>query len=55
MGIVTEWKQFKEANLTEIKAGLKEAVVFDGRNIYNHREMKGAGFYYESIGRTIPN
>jgi UDPglucose 6-dehydrogenase len=55
LGIVTEWKQFKEANLTEIKAGLKEAVVFDGRNIYNHREMKGAGFYYESIGRTIPN
>lgn len=51
LGIVTEWKQFKEANLDEIKAGLKEAVLFDGRNIYNPHEMKEAGFYYESIGR----
>ncbi len=45
LGIVTEWKQFKEANLGEIKATLKEAVIFDGRNIYELEQMAKFGFY----------
>jgi UDPglucose 6-dehydrogenase len=32
-------------------------VVFDGRNLYDLDQMKGLGFYYNSIGRktVIPN
>ena len=26
-------------------------VIFDGRNLYDLKEMKDLGFYYESIGR----
>lgn len=51
LGIITEWKQFKEADIEDIKAILKTAIVFDGRNIYDHQTMKDAGFYYESVGR----
>lgn len=49
--IFTEWNEFKQADLTEIKARLAQPVIFDGRNIYEPKEMKRAGFKYFSIGR----
>ena len=51
LGIVTEWKVFKKADLKKVKKLLKEAVIFDGRNLYNLNSLKSLGFYYESIGR----
>ena len=30
---------------------LKEAKIFDGRNLFGLDEMRERGFYYESIGR----
>src|SRR5690606_15584647 len=32
--VVTEWKQFRSADLAQVRAKLGDAVVFDGRNIY---------------------
>jgi UDPglucose 6-dehydrogenase len=30
---------------------MRAPVVFDGRNIYDPRQMKAEGFTYHSIGR----
>jgi UDPglucose 6-dehydrogenase len=31
---------------------LKDKVIFDGRNLYEPKDIKELGFYYNSIGRT---
>ena len=51
LGIVTEWKQFKKADLEKVKTLLKQPVIFDGRNIFDVEKLKEKGVYYESIGR----
>lgn len=50
--IVTEWNVFRSPDFKKIKQLLKEAVIFDGRNVYSPEVMQEQGFYYESIGRT---
>lgn len=49
--ILTEWNEFKQVDLTKVKAAMKTPRIFDGRNVYNPVEMKEAGFTYESVGR----
>lgn len=49
--IVTEWKQFKQADLLKIKSLLKSPNVVDGRNIFKVDEMNKMGFNYISVGR----
>lgn len=54
--IVTEWGAFRNPDFSKIKSSLKSPTIFDGRNLYDLEEMKGKGFYYESIGRkTVLN
>lgn len=53
--IVTEWPEFRSPNFDKIKDGLKNKVIFDGRNIYEKEELKSLGFHYECIGREIIN
>lgn len=50
--IATEWGAFRNPDFDAIKTRLKEAKVFDGRNLFDLDEMKGMGIYYESIGRA---
>jgi len=49
--ICTEWSIFRTPDLERLKKGLKNAVIFDGRNLYNTSEMAREGFTYISIGR----
>jgi UDPglucose 6-dehydrogenase len=49
--IATEWQEFKDADVQKIAQNLKEPLVFDGRNIYQPKDMQAAGFTYHSIGR----
>ena len=51
MLLVTEWREFKQLNLEKIKNGMKQAVIFDGRNIYDPSRKEKMGFEYYSIGR----
>jgi UDPglucose 6-dehydrogenase len=37
--------------LTLIKATLKSPVIFDGRNLYEPKLVRGMGFEYLAIGR----
>jgi UDPglucose 6-dehydrogenase len=49
--VVTEWKQFRSPDFTRIRQALGDAVVFDGRNLYDPREIEAAGLAYYGIGR----
>lgn len=49
--IVTEWKEFRNPNFDVIKNSLKTPAIFDGRNLYNVRQMKDRGIEYFAIGR----
>lgn len=49
--VVTEWKVFRNTDLTELKLVLKTPVVFDGRNIFDPKTVRDAGFTYMSVGR----
>ena len=49
--IVTEWKEFRSPDFAAIKSGLKQAVIFDGRNLYDPAHLLAAGIEYHDIGR----
>ena len=49
--IVTEWKEFRSPDLEKMKGLMRQAVIFDGRNILDPREARDAGFEYSGIGR----
>ena len=49
--ICTEWHAFRNPNFDNLKTALKSNVIFDGRNIYNPKDMTALGFDYYSIGR----
>ncbi|MYM24639.1 nucleotide sugar dehydrogenase [Duganella sp. FT135W] len=51
--IVTEWKAFRSPDFDQIKAALKQAVIFDGRNLFEPAVMAEAAFEYHGIGRSI--
>lgn len=48
--LVTEWKEFRMPDLAVMKKHLKNHVIFDGRNIFDAKEMIAAGFEYFGIG-----
>lgn len=49
--VVTEWKQFRSPEFAHLRDTLKDAVVFDGRNLYDPQEIEAAGLAYYGIGR----
>ena len=51
MLLITEWRQFRYPDFKRIKAELKEAVIFDGRNQYEPKALREMGFTYYGIGR----
>lgn len=50
--IVTEWNEFRNLELLQIKKILKKPYFFDLRNIYEPEKMKKLGFKYFSVGRS---
>jgi UDPglucose 6-dehydrogenase len=51
--ICTEWGIFRNPDFNQIKLLLKDAVIFDGRNLFEMDEMSDKGFFYASIGRNL--
>ncbi len=49
--VLTEWGVFKNLDLAVIKENLTEPIIFDGKNIYDSKEMKRLGFEYYSVGK----
>ncbi len=50
--VITEWQEFKDVNLKELKNVVKTPIIIDGRNIFNPEDMKKYGFEYYPIGRS---
>ncbi len=48
--IVTEWPEFRSPDFDEIGSRLKSKLIFDGRNIFDNKDMNNIGFDYYCIG-----
>ena len=51
LAIVTEWKAFRSPDFARIKTALNDAVIFDGRNLYDPAVVSAAGLEYHALGR----
>ncbi len=49
--VVTDWNEFKQLDLVRIRDSMKQAVILDGRNIYDPEAMRTHGFKYLGLGR----
>lgn len=49
--ICTEWQQFRAPDFELIQRTLKQAVIIDGRNLYDPARLHQRGFTYYAIGR----
>jgi UDPglucose 6-dehydrogenase len=50
--VFTDWQEFRTPNFDMIKSKLQNAVIFDGRNLYDPEHLKKQGFEYYCIGRN---
>ena len=53
MILVTEWKQFRQPDFSEMKRLMKNAIIYDGRNQYDPEYLADLGFEYFGIGRGL--
>ncbi|OLS40366.1 UDP-glucose/GDP-mannose dehydrogenase family protein [Bacillus sp. MRMR6] len=50
--IVTEWKEFKEINLSEMLNKMNLPIIFDGRNCYTEKDISAVGTVeYYPVGK----
>ena len=49
--IITEWQEFRSPDFDRVKKTLTEAVIFDGRNLYEPALLQTMGIRYYAIGR----
>jgi UDPglucose 6-dehydrogenase len=49
--IATEWSEFRTPDFEMIGERLKNKTIFDGRNLFEVKQMTTLGYHYESIGR----
>ena len=51
--ICTEWQNFRAPDFDLIKSKLSNAVIFDGRNLFEPNRINKKGIKYYSIGRGL--
>ncbi|MBK1789635.1 UDP-glucose dehydrogenase family protein [Persicirhabdus sediminis] len=49
--IATEWPQFANVDIAELKKRMRSHLIFDGRNLLDPETVKAQGVEYYSIGR----
>jgi len=49
--IATEWPEFKKLDLEHARKVMTHPIMFDGRNLFDPKEMERLGFIYKSVGR----
>lgn len=49
--VLTEWRQFAEADLAKLNRRLRFPIILDGRNLFDPCRMQDLGFTYISVGR----
>jgi len=53
MALMTEWNEFRNLNLAEMKSAMNQPKILDARNLLSPKMAKKAGFEYESVGRNV--
>ena len=51
--IVTEWDAFRALDHDRIRAGLRQPVMIDLRNIYEPQQMRALGYRYVAVGDGV--
>ena len=51
--IATEWNEFKQVDLDQIRQLMRTPFIVDGRNIYDPQTVRQKGFIYVGIGRGL--
>ncbi|MFT4522703.1 MAG: UDPglucose 6-dehydrogenase [Bacteroidia bacterium] len=49
--IATEWSEFRNPNFARVTEGLRNKLIFDGRNVFSLEKMEEMGYTYCSVGR----
>lgn len=49
--LITEWKEFRLPSWPVIKKTMADFAIFDGRNIYEKKDIEEQGFTYYCIGK----
>lgn len=49
--VLTEWGEFRQLDLQKIKNLMRNAIILDGRNIYDPKKAREMGFIYRGVGR----
>jgi len=47
----TEWAEFQDVDLVQLRNVMKNQIIFDGRNLLDKNKLLNLGFKYYSIGR----
>ncbi|RKQ91267.1 UDP-glucose dehydrogenase [Solirubrobacter pauli] len=50
--LVTEWPEFAELDLVEVKNAMAGDLLVDGRNLFDPGQVRDAGLLYEGVGRA---
>ena len=48
--VVTEWNEFRNPDFERLKSIMRRPAIFDGRNLYEGKELRDLGFHYCGIG-----
>ena len=48
--LVTEWKEFRVTSWELLKKTMNTPLVFDGRNLFDRKDVEAQGFIYNKIG-----
>ena len=51
--IATEWNEFRDLDKEKMKSLMKSPNIIDGRNVYEPKDIKEAGFKYIGVGRGV--
>lgn len=49
--IVTEWREFKSPDFEQMRAHLRQPLIFDGRNLFDPALVRAMGIEYHGVGR----
>jgi UDPglucose 6-dehydrogenase len=49
--VATEWNQFRNLDLEQVRDRMRNPIVVDLRNVYDPKKMRSLGFTYDCIGR----
>jgi UDPglucose 6-dehydrogenase len=53
LAIVTEWREYRNPDFTKMKGLMRQALIVDGRNLYEPGRLADLGFTYDSLGRRL--